>query len=80
MTIEEAKTMLKFAPRDEQRSAINRGLTRKQSTEIIERAINSPTPSMMMRDGVHLDLLFEKRVLQVTQDCVLPAGTETWMV
>lgn len=80
MTISEAKTLLMFAPRDDQRSAINNGLTRRQAVEIIERAVNNASPSIMMADGISLDLLFQKRVLQVSQDCYRPAGTETWMV
>lgn len=68
MTYEEAIELLKTAPRDSKPSRLNRGLTRKQSTEIVERAILGKSPRIFQRDGVTLDLLFEKRVNQVTHD------------
>lgn len=68
MTKEEAIELLKTAPRDDKPSRINRSLTRKQSTEIIERAIMAASPRMFQADGVTLDLLFEKRVNQVVHD------------
>jgi hypothetical protein len=49
-------------------SRLNRGLTRKQSTEIVEKAILAASPGIFQRDGVTLDLLFEKRVNQVVND------------
>lgn len=68
MTYEQAVELLKTAPRDDKPSRLNRGLTRKQSTEIVERAILGKSPRIFQRDGVTLDLLIEKRVNQVVND------------
>lgn len=68
MTRDEAIELLKTAPRDDEPSRINRSMTRKQATEIIERAIIGNSPRMYQADGVTLDLMFEKRVNQVVHD------------
>lgn len=68
MTYEDAIELLKAAPRDDKPSRLNNVLTRRQATEIIEKAILEKSPRIFQRDGVTLDLLFEKRVHQVVND------------
>jgi len=62
MKKEEALDMLKLADRSDKLSAINKSLTRKQSVEIIEKAILSH------KDGEELGDMFEKRVYQVCKN------------
>ena len=67
MKKEEALELLETAPRDDQFSRVNTNLTRKQSTEIVEGAIET------YRDGQTLTSLTEKRVWQVTKDRKRPS-------
>jgi hypothetical protein len=65
MTLSEARSLLDAAPLGDSPSRINRQLTMTQAVDIVRRAIESP--KAIWPDG-SLDPIFEKRVLQVSQN------------
>jgi len=67
MTLAEANELLDNADTSEMPSRVNPALTRGQAVEIIRKGINSG-PQVLQADGINLDPLFEKRVLQVSRN------------
>jgi hypothetical protein len=68
MTLIEANEMLSHAPRGDSPSKINPLITQAQAVDIVMRGINNGSPKVMQSDGLNLDPVFEKRVLQVCQN------------
>lgn len=67
MTLQEANALLDAASISDKPSRLNKGITQAQAVEIVRKGINSG-PRALARDGVSLDEIMEKRVLQVTQN------------
>jgi len=66
MTGKEALTLLENAPSDGNPSSINRGITRRQSVDIVRKCVLHKPSDEALEDWL------EKRIHQVAQDRVRP--------
>ena len=66
MTLSEANILLDAANPSSKPSAINPSITQAQAIEIVRKGIQGPRA--LAADGINLDPMMEKRVLQVTRN------------
>jgi hypothetical protein len=66
MTVPEALALLDALEKSDKPSRVNPNLSRAQVVEIVRAGIQGPRA--LSRDGMNLDPLMEKRVLQVSRN------------